>query len=535
MNQTQHIFLKDARRFWGESVLSLTITVALVFLAPLEWISRYQPQDGSLIILAGLVTVLVPVSWWIAITRVVHDERLVGDTQFWITRPYAWTSLLAAKVAFVLAFLYVPLFLAQLAVLAEAGFAPLAYLPGLLYNLLLISAVIVLPLAAIASVTSSFARMTLTLLGVFVALIAFQALTSLASSYWTLDAHQYWAFGAGLSLDSRISLVLSVAVFAAAIVLQYARRAVWSSRWLLIALPLLLLAVSFLSSKYEQAQINRIYATAQTGAPIQLTYSPVRASYETASFKTSPREQIPIKIPLAESGVSNGSMVLFDAVRIELNAPNGLHWDSQWQNSGGEKFLPGELPFSLTFWMPVAEYRKFKGTPLRAHFTLAISYAQASKVTNMPLPWQRFSVPDFGVCSPQTGWAPELGHITGIACVTALRNPPLTYISTQWSDLPCAAATSAPERGKLGAAWVGALERGPVQLGISPVVEAGINLSNGEHNTERGQNEPRYLCPGTPVTFTQYARVGRMQTSVDVPTFSLPEYSVTGNMITITQ
>jgi hypothetical protein len=535
MNQTQHIFAKDTRRFWAESVLSLTITVAFVFIGPIEWISRYEPQDGSLMIVAALVTGLVPVSWWIAITRVVHDERLVGDTQFWITRPYAWTSLLAAKGAFVLAFLYVPLFLAQLALLAEAGFAPLAYLPGLLYNLLLISIVFALPLVAIASVTSSFARMTLTLLGVFVAFIAFQAITSLANSHWTLDTHAYWAFSAEPALGGRISIALEAAVLAAAIVLQYARRTVWRSRWLLIALPLLLLAVSFFSSKYKQAQINRIYSIAQTGAAIQLTYSPARASYETASFKTSPRAQIPIKIPLAESGVSNGFMVLIDALRIELNAPNGLHWESQWQNSGGEKFLSGELPFSLTFWMPVAEYRKFEGTPLRVHLALAISYAQAGKVTNLPLPSQRFSVPDFGVCSPQSGWTPDLGHITGIACVTALSNPPLTYIRTQWSDLPCAAAPSAPEGGRLGAAWVGALEREPAQLGISPVVEADINLSNGQHNTERGENEPRYLCPGTPVTFTEYARVGRMQTSVDLPSFSLPKYSVTGNMITITQ
>ena len=30
----------------------------------------------------------------------------------------------------------------------------------------------------------------------------------------------------------------------------------------------------------------------------------------------------------------------------------------------------------------------------------------------------------------------------------------------------------------------------------------------------------RYLCPGTPVTFTHYARVGRMQTSIDLQSFS---------------
>jgi hypothetical protein len=344
MNQTQHIFAKDARRFWAEIALSVAITAAFVFLEPYEWIGKYEPQNGSLMTLAALLTGLVPVSWWVAITRVVHEERLVGDTQFWITRPYAWTSLLAAKLAFVLAFLYVPLFLAQLALLAQAGFAPLAYLPGLLYNLLLITCLIALPLAAIASVTSSFARMTLTLLGILVGIIAFFTFASLADSYWTSDE--------GGSLGNRISIALVFVVLAIAIVLQYARRTVWSSRRLLIALPLLLLAVGFSASKYEQAQIDRIYLPAQAGTPIRLAYSPDQASYETSSFEASPRAQIPIKIRLAESGVGDGFLVLIDAVRVELRAPDGSHWESQWRRVGGYKFLPGELRFSPTFQMP---------------------------------------------------------------------------------------------------------------------------------------------------------------------------------------
>ena len=527
MNQTQHIFAKDARRFWAEIALSVAITVAFVFLGPYEWIGRYEPQDQSLIILAQLLAVLVPVSWWVAVTRVVHEERLVGDTQFWLTRPYVWTSLLAAKVAFVLAFLYVPLFLAQLALLAEAGFAPLAYLPGLLYNHLLITCLIALPLAAIASVTSSFARMTLTLLGILAGFIAFLAFSSLADFYWTT--------GEGGPLENRISIALVLVVLAIAIVLQYARRTVWSSRGLLIALPLLLLAVGFSASKYEQTRIDRIYSTAQTGVPIRLTYSPDDASYETSRFEASPRAQIPIKIRLAESGVSDGFLVLIDAVRVELKAPDGSHWESQWQSGGGYKFLPGELTFSPTFQMPIAEFQRFQGAPLSVHLAFAISNAQAGKVTNLPLAPQRFSVPDFGVCSPQDGWTGELGHTTGIACVFALREPPLTYISTHWSNSQCAGAASPPDGGMLGTAWVGALDREPAQLGISPVVDPNISLSNRQHNNEHNENELRYLCPGTPITFTQYARVGRMQTSVDLQPFSLPKYSVAGNMIIITQ
>jgi hypothetical protein len=527
MNQTQHIFAKDARRFWAEIALSVAITAAFVFLGPYDWTGKYEPQKESLMTLAALVTGLVPVSWWIAITRVVHEERLVGDTQFWITRPYEWTSLLAAKLAFVLAFLYVPLFLAQLALLAQAGFAPLAYLPGLLYKLLLITCLIALPLAAIASVTSSFARMTLTLLGILVGIIAFFTFTSLADSYWTSDE--------GGSLGNRISIALVFVVLATAIVLQYSRRTVWSSRRLLIGLPLLLLAVGLFASKYEQAQIDRIYPPAQAGTPIRLEYSPDQASYETSSFEASPRAQIPIKIRLAESGVGDGLLVLIDAVRVELKAPDGSHWESEWRRVGGYKFLPGELTFSPTFLMPIAEFRRFQGTPLRVHLAVAISNAQAGQVTNLPLAPQRFSVPDFGVCSPKHGSTGEFGRTTGIACVFALHQPPLTYISTHWSDWQCSGTASPPDGSVLGTAWVGALDHEPAQFGFSPVVDPYINLSNSENNNGRGENRFRFLCPGTPITFTRYARVGRMQTSVDIPSFSLPKYSVTGNMIIITQ
>jgi hypothetical protein len=524
MNQTLHIFVKDARRFWGEIVLSLAITLAFVFLGPYEWLGKYEAQSQSLMILAALIAVLVPVSWWVAITRVVHEERLVGDTQFWITRPYTWSNLLAAKVAFVLAFRYVPLFLAQLALLAEAGFTPLAYLPGLLYNLLLITVIIALPLAAIATVTSNFARMTLTLLGIFICFVAGIA----ALEFVSPGGHSVGVDG---SLSGRISIVLAIVVFAEAIVLQYARRKVWASRRLLIALPLLLLAVNFFASKYQQGQINRIYATAQAATPIQLIYSPDPKNFETSGFQFSTRGQIPVKFRLAESGVGNEFAVLLEAVRVEMKAANGSHWESQWQTGDGYKFLSGETRFSPAVWMPMAEYRRFQGMPMSVHLTLAISQAQARGVANVPLPMHRFSVPDFGTCSPQTGWTPEPGQVTGITCVSALREPQLTYISTRWSDSPCGAA---PDAGALGTAWVGVLNREPAQLGISPVVDPGVNLSNSQ-KADGPNNEPRYLCPGTSITFTQYERVARMQTSIDIQGFYLPKYSVTGDMITITQ
>ncbi len=118
----------------------------------------------------------MPVSWWLLISRVIHAETLVGDCQFWITRPYDWKKLLAAKALFLFCFLYLPLFLAQCFLLMRAGFSSaLAIFRGLLFNLYLISAVLVLPLLALATVTSSFARMTLAILGILLCFIAVSA------------------------------------------------------------------------------------------------------------------------------------------------------------------------------------------------------------------------------------------------------------------------------------------------------------------------------------------------------------------------
>ena len=143
MKQVLHIFAKDARHHWGEIFLCLVITAAFAWIYPSQWLgattiwsgrhygqyeSSYSPYIVE--ILARVLMGLVPVSWWLLITNLVHDERLVGDRQFWLTRPYEWKKLLAAKLLFLLAFLCLPLLFAQSYLLAVAGFSPLSFVPG---------------------------------------------------------------------------------------------------------------------------------------------------------------------------------------------------------------------------------------------------------------------------------------------------------------------------------------------------------------------------------------------------------------------
>src|SRR5208283_5490608 len=111
---------------------------------------------------------------------------------------------------------------------------------------------------------------------------------------------------------------LSILAFSTAILLQYSLRRVWTSRLVLLALPVLLFAALFFASKYDQAHLARTYPVSQGSAPIQMTYSPDTKSWETASFPLSRHVLIPIDFHLLESGVAEGFAVMPDAVRGEI-------------------------------------------------------------------------------------------------------------------------------------------------------------------------------------------------------------------------
>jgi len=100
MKQILAIFKKDARHLWPEILASLAMLAALAYFYPDQWRNArglqarsfslsglFFPNDGTL---SGSLIALVPVSWFVLISRLVHVERLVGNTQFWVTRPYQW-------------------------------------------------------------------------------------------------------------------------------------------------------------------------------------------------------------------------------------------------------------------------------------------------------------------------------------------------------------------------------------------------------------------------------------------------------------
>ena len=523
MKQILAIFTKDAYRFWPEILATLAVLVALVLVYPHSWGDNHEVvsmslygflSHGSLGFLAGCLAVVVPVAWWILIARLVHGERLVGNTQFWLTRPYEWPKFLAAKLLFLAVFFYLPFFLAQCALLVEGGFNPLSYLPGLFYNLILATGVLVLPLTALSVVTTGFGRMTLVVLGAIVFIAAVALLNSLLPS----DA------GGGVAgpLGGNLSFAILACGCFAAILVQYARRRTRVA-WLLIAMVALSLSsLAFVDP--DQGLMSGRYP-ADNATPAEITYAP-SALHQPITNGTRDKSELEIALPMRVSGVANGSAVIPVALKAAIIASDGARWESPWQPVYNEHYLPGVWDSTIRVRIRHSVYDRFKTNPVNLRLTFAIDKARASGVTRIALSSSEFDVPGVGICAPQSTWLAVPPEITGIKCRSALRRPRLNYVMVQWSEGECSAATQESEN-VLGTSWIGSFDTDPAEFGITSVWETPLYFSNSLAGYNQGKLlRPRQLCPGSPAIFTEYALAGHTRLAVSIPNFRLPELAL---------
>ena len=221
MRQAFHIFRKDARHSWPYIAAVLAVTALTAWL---ECADRWHGIRFTV----GLYPLLALV-WWFAAGAAVRSESLVGDRQFWLTRPYSWHSLLAAKLLFLAAFVGLPIFLSDCVILLVSGFNPFTLIPGLLLRQCFLAGVLALPFA-VAALTRSLrdfvlAGVVLHTCFIIESVLFLHRLTGMA--FWELA----W-------VREGLPWLLSVAALSLA-VWQYARRRTATVRALALAVALL--------------------------------------------------------------------------------------------------------------------------------------------------------------------------------------------------------------------------------------------------------------------------------------------------------
>ncbi len=319
MKQAIHIFKKDVRYLRGE----IALVLALILL--LAWTEAHLPLAG------GFVEVLAGLAMNYLIARVVHAEAIPGHNQFWVTRPYRWKSLLAAKILFVLAFANLPLFAAQGYAIVAQRFSFGTNLPGLLWSQVLTIVCLSLPVMCLASLTSGLIPFFVT---------EFILVAEVFIGQVLVHARFSWnAFlpGAKPGPDAaewiRDFLVMSVIAGFAVFVLcrQYRTRRTDTSRtwavrgaviaaamYLLLPWPLLLGLQSVLSS--ETFDTSKLQVS--PGFSSEKCFPPMRGGRNALP---PPPE---VSLPLVLRGVLAPQEVAVDALDVSLEAADGRTWSS---------------------------------------------------------------------------------------------------------------------------------------------------------------------------------------------------------------
>jgi hypothetical protein len=482
--------------------MSVIVVFAAAFTDRYLWIA--DPNDNMsfawrvahdpLRLLAYAFVILMPLSWWLLIERIVHAETLIGDKQFWITRPIDWKSLLSAKLLFLLVFLYLPFAIAQCIELNRAGFNILPALPGLLFLLILVTGILVVPLLTLAVLTRNFTRSLLTLVGLILAVAA------IAYAANKLDSNSV-----STPYSDRFSIPILLVFAGFAIVFQYARRMTWLARAILLPLPFVIaLIATFLPNA---SMVESAYPR-----PDHLAVDPVHLTPTSRTFMRQGSDDgiFELVFPMNAEGVAPNHAVRIDNIIATIEDAS---WTSDWQVVYNHNVLPGNYRSELVVHLKSKDYERLRTAThtLKLHF--ALTEVQAGQVTTIDHPNQNFSVSSFGICAPSV-MSRYLDDDRSILCRSALHGPDLTFIRTTGSTIGCNAQASQDDV-PLGA-WEGSLNNDPAEFGLTSVWNHSIYLANQSADTKVSR------CPDRPLHFTHYTLVRRTQTELTIPNFRFP-------------
>ncbi len=331
MGQVLHIFRKDLRHFWPEAALVSLLSFAFAWIFSNGFppggphpLSGFYLTDRQWEILTYLVATLLPVSWFVLIARGVHAENLVGDEQFWFTRPYQWTSLLIAKLCLFLFAILIPFMLAQLFLFHAAGLMTFFTWSAFAYGALNIFAVALLPFFAFAAVISSLVRMVGVLLAVSIAVLTF---AFVASTFHTNPAPDIY-----VPHHDVLGLPAIMLLCMACLLVQYKFRKLWLSRLILLLAPLTLAFLAVFP--YEKTSFNSFYperSAAQSHLRLGLERSFLLPELDGKSILGN------LILDIDFDGLARGTALSTDNARLTISAPDGTDAQTSWRSVSSPK------------------------------------------------------------------------------------------------------------------------------------------------------------------------------------------------------
>lgn len=439
MPQILHIFRKDMRRHWPEILISWALLALFARRELHLWkfsseFTEYGSTSGVLFVFVGrYVPFFLILSWMVLILRVVQGETLVGDRQWWVTKPYIWWKLLLSKLFFIFVFVCVPLFHVQLLLLYHAGFPILPNLGRLLLMQFTLTLVVIACVFTLASVTKNLAQ---ALLGIGIVVVVLIIGLSL-DSFFTQTAGD-----APIYIDQLETLLFFGSIIVVP-VWQFARRATRNARITLAACVGAAVALSLIPFA---SRVERVYPLlAMKDSAAQFTIPPIAQSPENGSIPNFTSDLV-LSVPVNVSVIAPDSVVVVDRIQISLGSADNPSWTRGWVGEY-RQLWPGSQRGTLSYEAKRKDYEKIKGKLLSLHIQLALSEYQEVEPRTLILPNAAFRDNDLGTC--------RLAMFIGqqvLECLKPFRAP--AFVARfDAPNSPCGSARRTPNGTRLISMW----------------------------------------------------------------------------------
>lgn len=476
MKQISALFWKDVRHLRPEIGAYIAVLIAFSLAAPQ---ARPGRNPMGLSILVTLLHLLIAVAWFVLIARAVQEDRLVGEQQFWITRPYRWTSLLAAKLLFIAVCVFLPFVLMQWALLLGTGLNPFAEKAGMALLLHRLVLNLLLPFLVAASVTETLSAALMLIIAIIVSWAGILAF--LPSGNGTVTSPPY-----AVELFSTLfgALMLGILIY------QYARRKTLHSRAaILLTLALFLLMIAG-------------YDSAGFGGPIQAlirNHYPVKDSPRLVFAASAPSEdndadmvvlknQVEIKLPVHLEGLAPDTKFLNLNVHITLDDA-GKQYNLPWEQAAVSED-------SIAFLLPKDVDERFAGTPAKLHLELAAEELHLARMESIVVA-SRFAGPMHGSCELIDG---------KVYCQYPYQEMTPTRVQAEVKPVKCACGDS-----NKTIASAATLRHVPPDGRFDPVVDEQLPIQGT-------------FCTGDRLHFSEFASAGNIRLVLDVPAVNIAEY-----------
>lgn len=510
MSQTIHIFKKDVRRFSWEIVLSLLLLALYGWCQPVLWrpfdMMTLNATTATMLryLGANYLGLLVGLGWMVMVVRLVYEESLTDDRQFWVTRPYRWHSLLAAKILFVITVINLPLLVVQLCLLAAAGFSPFQHISRLVYLQVALS-VLLLPLATLAVVTGGRRQMTRAIIVVLIFLVLW---------FWVgtdpvllgsapVDKTSVWQ-----SLGWAVILGAAVVV----IVRQYALRKTAQARWILVGAGLVLTLMAAAQRKHQFPVADYPLVAEGSDGYFDINMSPTDKSHAGHFYVSRAQAQGQkttfISLGLIGGEVAEDLVAEAGAIQVTLLAPDGSRWTSEWQpvsavlnhNDRGMVDASALQSRSIRNFLPVDGkfFDKFKDVAISIQVVAAATLYRDHRSATIIPHGREFNIPNVGTCVVS-----ELSEINMI-CRSPLTNVPFVGVSVSlFRD--CSAEDDSKAPAYQSYAWWPSSGGWSGEFGFSPV-----NLFN-LYATHEVAGQALTSCAASTFTIHQPEKIRRFR------------------------